>query len=463
MSLIMNLIMIGTGWIILPVLYGVLKMETGNKKATVLGIALPEEERQAPEVLEICGRCRKALKRAAWGTAVFPAVFFWMKSMTFYTMLYMFWIFMMIFVFMIPVAKYGEELKRLKYRKGWGSRNGKGAPEETPPCGQPVRASNRKLLALLCVLSVLPVLWVLISPRQDGEKLSVCLILLSLASIVWILAALMLWMDRQKNEVISRDQEENLEFNRKKKKLRAAAGTWAGVLSVLLVWAAAAGAENDFEPDAGWIPALLLFVVVITVLMLGAEWKIIRMRREMTTWLEGYDSEERCWYFGAMLYYNPEDRHFLVERRVGSGLSMNMASAGGKVAAFLVLLLILFCVAGVPFLVGRDEFTPVGLKVENGTLYAVHTGNEYEIPEDEITSVERLEKLPELTRKNGTGLPNLLKGRFRTEDRENRWLCLNPENHVFLQIGTDDGKVYLFSGRTDGETDEVWRELTKGR
>ena len=39
-----------------------MKLEIGDKKKTVLGIAIPEEFRKDPRVLEICGKFRRDMK-----------------------------------------------------------------------------------------------------------------------------------------------------------------------------------------------------------------------------------------------------------------------------------------------------------------------------------------------------------------------------------------------------------------
>lgn len=461
MTLWFQLFILGSGWILLPILYGFLRMEVGEKKPAVIGIVIPEEVRKAPQVLEIIALYRRALKRCVWFAALFPVAFCWSRSMTFYMAMYMFWIFLTVFLFMVPPARYGERLKKLKYQNGWGSRTDMTGASGFDPGVSPVRPADKKRSVCFLILSMLPVPGALLMDCAAEEKISRLLLLLALSGTVWILTAMLWWMDRQKDEAVSRDPEENRNFNQDKKRLRAVSWNWISALSALLVWAAFVGLQNDFEPEAGWIAGLLVYTAAVIVLAIGCEWKILRMRKEKAVWLDGYDSEERYWYFGTMLYYNPDDRRFAVERRIGSGYSMNMASAGGKISAVLLILLLLFCLAGIPVMVGREEFTPVSLRMENDTLYALHTGTEYEIKTEEITDVVLLEQLPELSRKNGTGLPNLSKGRFRTDDRENRWLCLDPRNQLFLQVTTEEGNVYLFSDRTDEGTEKIWRELTE--
>lgn len=463
---IMNLILIGSMYVVLLILYFFLKLEISDKKATVLGIAVPEMMRKSEEVTVVCRRYLRDLRRLMMFLVIFPVTFFWMAdlSFAFYMLLYMIWVFLSVGAAAYPCAKYGEQIKELKRKNEWENKekpeNGESISADVLP---PVRTVRKGLTAVFCLLSVVPAAAAFFSETDPESRSEDVLILLSLAGMVWIICLLILWMDRQKSEMISRDTDVNLKFNRDKKRMRTDAWNWMAGLSVLFVWGTAFAMRDEFRGMAVWLAGVIVYSILILIICAWCEWKIIRMRRKMMTSLEEYDREESCWYFGALIYYNPEDRHFLVENRIGSGYSVNLGSVGGKVSAVLTGVLLLFCLIGVPLLIARDEFTPVGLEIRDETLCALHTGTEYEIPEDEIAAVSLITELPEMSRRNGTGLPNLLKGRFRTEDREDIRVCLNPENSRFLKVETTENKIYLFSGSTDEETEKVYRMMTGSR
>lgn len=459
MGVMMNLIMLGCTYPIVLIMYVFMKLEIGDKKKTVLGIAVPEEFRKDPQVLEICGQFRKSMRLGLIVMLIFPAVFFWMPWFTLYITGYLIWVYLMIGVELYPMAKYGERLKELKRKRGWGRAGVQESTVDFSIAVQPVHAAKKGLLAVLCVLSVPPILWELVRQPEQDLKWAYTLILVMMASIVWLLSGMLIWLDRQKSEIISRDSDVNLEFNRRKKRMRASAWTWAAGWSVLLVWLTAFALHDRLGGMIAYTVEVAVYTVVVCWLMFRCEWGILRVRREMTTTLENYDSDETHWYFGALVYYNPNDRHAFVENRVGTGSTMNLASTGGKVMAALTVLLLIGCLIGVPILVGRDEFTPVSLFVEDGTLKSIHTGTEYEISEQDIASAVLLEELPDVSRKNGTGLPNLSKGRYKIEGHGNGYLCLNPQNKVFLMVETREGQTYLFSDATDEGTVAAYEAL----
>ncbi|MCL2704356.1 MAG: DUF5808 domain-containing protein [Defluviitaleaceae bacterium] len=57
---------------------------------------------------------------------------------------------------------------------------------------------------------------------------------------------------------------------------------------------------------------------------------------------EVYEDDDLCWAFGVMIYNNPKDSRTFVEKRMGHGMTMNIASAGGK--AFAVIIVLAFAV-----------------------------------------------------------------------------------------------------------------------
>ena len=235
MSLMMNLVMLGCTYPILFFLYFFMKLEIGDKKKTLLGIAVPEEFRQEPQVQEICRLFRRDMKRGLAVMIVFPAVFFWAPWFTWYITGYLLWVYLMMAVEFVPMIRYGEQLKTLKRRMGWGGWNS-GTEVDFSIALQPVHVVKKWLLALLFFLSLPPVLWELIFRKSGAGTWDYVVILTAMAAVVWCFCVMLVRLDRQKSELISRDGEVNLAFNRSKKRLRAVAWTWTAALSVVLVW-----------------------------------------------------------------------------------------------------------------------------------------------------------------------------------------------------------------------------------
>lgn len=457
--LLMNIIILGISYPILFIMYFFMKLEISDKKETLLGISIPKEFRQDSAITEVLTHYKKSMRWILIAMIIFPLCFIWLNKFTFYITGYLLWIYLMMFAFIVPFARYGEQLKKIKYENGWGCKKAQTTTVDFSLALQPVHAVKKWIFLLLSAVSIIPVIFELQQNQNPEMKWTNVLILAILAGDVWLFSILSIWMDKQKSEILSQNSTMNQNFNRSKKRIRARYFTWIAGLSTVLVYLTSFHLHDRLGGMTGFFFTITVYTILLCWLVVYSELKILRLRKKMTKDLYDYDQDENNWYFGALMYYNPNDKHFMVEKRIGFGYSINMASVGGKISAAFIIILLAGCLFGIPWLVGMDEFTPVSLEIEEETIQAVHNKTRYEIPEKEIQNVKLLEELPEVSRKNGTGLPNLSKGYYKIGESSSGYLCLNPENELFLMIETKDDTIYLFSDNTDKGTATVYQNL----
>ena len=73
-----------------------------------------------------------------------------------------------------------------------------------------------------------------------------------------------------------------------------------------------------------------------------------------------YEDDDLYWALGAMFYNNPNDAQTLVEKRIGAGMTVNVATIGGKVViGFLILMLAVL--TGVTLYYALQEFVSIGI------------------------------------------------------------------------------------------------------
>ena len=149
--------------------------------------------------------------------------------------------------------------------------------------------------------------------------------------------------------------------------------------------------------------------------------------------LIGGVEDDRNW-IGGMLYYNPRDSHTIVDKRVGIGTTVNMATKAGK-GTILFIIIALLMLPLVCVWVIAEEFTPIHLEIENQSLCAEHIRTDYEI-----------------------SLDDLEKGTFKISGEGECQVFLNPQNKKFLYF-TANGKNYYMSGIDDTETEEIYQEI----
>lgn len=168
--------------------------------------------------------------------------------------------------------------------------------------------------------------------------------------------------------------------------------------------------------------------------------------------------DEDNWLWG-MIYYNPRDKHVLVDKHIGMGTTMNMATPAGKAVGvfcgLMLLYLLMICIWCMLL-----EFVPIQLAVTDGRLVASQIGQDYTVPVCIVEEVELLEELPKLSKVNGTGMDTLKKGTYRIPEVGRCQVFLNPQNQVFIRFEAA-GTTYYMSGYDDAETLEVYEALKK--
>lgn len=173
---------------------------------------------------------------------------------------------------------------------------------------------------------------------------------------------------------------------------------------------------------------------------------------------EGREQDDDDYWMYGMFYYNKKDSHFLVEKRVGIGTTVNMARPAAKVSAVLLAIIMLFIPFSSIWLVA-DEFTPVSLTIDTKEIKSKQFEGTYTIPVSEIETVEVLNTLPDHDKLVGTALDNLYRGSFRFDGYDKCKVCLDPRNGYFLAVTMKDGKVYLLGDKTDKGTKAVYDKL----
>ena len=159
------------------------------------------------------------------------------------------------------------------------------------------------------------------------------------------------------------------------------------------------------------------------------------------------------------MYYNPKDSRFMVENRLGTGTSVNMAKTSGKIMYVFAALCLLIIPVSCVWMIMLD-FTPISSKLENETIVCAHLSVEYEIPLEEVENYTVLSELPDMIKVSGNGMDNVLSGTYEIYREGMFETFLNPQNNLFIKIETDD-EMYYISGVDDAETQKIIDELEK--
>ncbi len=438
------------------IMFAVLKLNGTPQKGLYFMVKLSGEQAKTSEVEAIC---KKYNKQMIWNLVILLAAPIPMLFIPWFSIFFLFWsvwfIYSMI-AFFIPFWIANTKLKHLKQEKGW--KEGIEAPVyvELKEAGILRKVKWYHFLPQ-CLLGIV-LFWMTFTQCVTEKKALVGTVQGTFAVLTFLFWIAAVWMDGLKTQVISSNSDVNLNYNRAKKNLWKnfwIVCSWIHVIYMgilTLAWRDEAGLDTAFG-------VATVIYTVGTLLMLV--WLIVKKnsldkRYEEHMNLVEIDNEDN--WIGGMIYYNPKDKHVMIEKKLGMGSTINMARPSAKIMAGLLLLLFLqmpvlnvWCIL--------LEVTPIGLHVEDNKLMATQLRDEIVIPLHSIREAELLSELPAMSRNSGTSMEELRKGSFMIkEDKTGCQVFLNPKNEVFIRIETSIETYYL-SGFDDEETMAIYEMI----
>ncbi len=158
-------------------------------------------------------------------------------------------------------------------------------------------------------------------------------------------------------------------------------------------------------------------------------------------------------YWQGFFYNNPNDKRVMVEKRIGYGFTVNMATTGGKIVVYGILGL-----AGVMliFLTGLFldmDFSSFKLSVREQTVFIDAPLYHYSFTLDEITEITTLSTIPSGQRTNGAETARYCLGHFKLTGYGASRLYVYKDNPPYIAVRLQDGFV-LINGKTPEETQQ---------
>lgn len=456
MTLILNGLFLLTCYPILFFLYFMLR-KAHDKNGYCFGTTLKRELREDEAVKQIIADYQKNLKTNMIVLAVIVIPVFFIPSVSIAMTIWMIWLLVVCFYPMLWMAKGNKQIRELKQERGWDQVS-EVAYTDLKTASVPRKVKLTSFLPTL-IFSTIPVAlsFVLFEAEELGT-FGWIVAIFALCTYLFYLGAV--WTDKQKITVICEDSDTNMNFARAKKQAWKnywltcswvnGAFTW---MVLLFVW----------QRDWGMVWLVWGSVVYGVVIMAVTIWLIKKIKgindayESKRTVFDASD-DDRHWIYGLM-YYNENDKHIMVENRMGTGTAMNMATGVGKGSYFIATIALLSIPVICVWLI-MLEFTPLDTKVVDDTIVCKHLSVEYEIPLEDIEEYTVVTELPDMTKVNGNGMDNIFSGTFEIYREGMFETFLNPQNDLFIKIETED-EMYYISGVDDGATQKIIDELEK--
>ena len=431
-------------WI--PVLIAWLNVnEARFKKNIAVGVTIPPQSQNDPEVTEILNVFRKR-EYAVCGGLILLGILCMFMTEGFSMTVWMLWIVGSIIVPYIPYIICNLQMKALKQEKGWVQQKHV-VYADTSAVGE-IRWMSPWLFVPPCILSAVPAF-------LDQDLAAVYILLAVFCVLFWFSYR---WLYRTKAEMV----DENTELTKVLTRIRHA--RW-GKIWLLISWFMAMTSIIMFfsvkYPGYSY-GALLLLTAAVTACSIGLEMNTRRLQEKLTegSGKDWYVDEDDHWIFG-MFYCNPNDARLIINNRVGLNSTVNIARKPGMIfMAFTGLILLSLPFSGIWF-DGMDRQEILLEMTDSGTVHAHAGWTDYTVKTEEIEEMEVLYELPEgLSRRSGTGMEHLIKGRFTSERTGNMTVLADPTVPPYILIRTEDGSYYMFNARDAATTEQTAKEIT---
>lgn len=437
-------------------MYLFIKMGAGPKKGVYFGVTLTSEQAKEQRVKEVTDCYHKEMKTWLLGILLMPLPMIFIPWSSVWGLGFCLWVAISGVAFFIPFGVANHRLKVWKLEQGFAVQEDPVIYTELKQAGD-VRRVKWFHFSPQIAISVLVIVGAFVIHQQQENRLLLIMAgtFGAITFLYWLAAV---WMDRQKTMAVSTDSDVNVNYARAKKNLWK--NFWVGCSWVHVIYMIVQGCfllEKSLITVSFWV-LMILYTMATMIFLFWMLHKKARLDKKYEDKMDICQQDMDKYYIWGLIYYNPHDKHTMVESRNGIGTNTNLATPVGKgvvvLLAALTLHVFILAVSGVV-----QEFTPIRLQVEDGCVVAEHT-SEYRIALHSIKEAQLLTEWPKMSRNHGWNTDSLVKGSFHLKEEKKDCEVMGYDySTLFLRIDTSWG-TYIFSG-DDEETRQVYEMLIK--
>ncbi|MBQ8625417.1 MAG: hypothetical protein IJ419_04500 [Agathobacter sp.] len=449
-SMFMSIIFFVTCYPILLAMYFMLR-NSGDKNAYCFGATLKKELRNDDAVKAIDAEFRKNLKWSTIILGIIPIPFAFIPYFSISMSLWMFWILAICFIPSLWFAIANRKIKDLKQERGWNEERSV-SYTDLKTASVPRKVKLVTFLPAL-ILSTIPIIIACIIFQGHGYEIYGWLVAL-FGLCTYLFYACAVWTDKQKITIICEDSDTNMNYARAKKQVWKNFSLACAWINTAFTWFILFLMWQSGLAVSGVIWGTIVYCVAIMGITGWIIKKIFDINKTYEAKRTIFDAadDDKNWIWGQV-YYNKNDKHYMIESRLGTGTTVNLGNKAGMVTIFFSVVAVL-SIPIVSIWIILAEFTPIQVTVEDDVIICQQLNVDYEIPLADIDAYTTVTELPEMTKVNGSGMDNLLIGTFEVYREGMFEVFLNPQNDLFIKLTVDE-QVYYIGGADDETTQEV--------
>ncbi|MFA9466631.1 MAG: DUF5808 domain-containing protein [Velocimicrobium sp.] len=449
-SIVINLFVTLVVWVSLVLTDKTAESANGN---ILLGVSLPHLELQNNEVQIIVQKYHKAytLTGTIFFLLMLPLLII-SKYVSISILYILAWCCLLFFVNSLIQKRYFNKLYTLKKENKWyvGEKHIISIDTEVSRLKGKMPAS-RFWFFLAFIISIIPIVPLLY--KQEYHYFSLVFPICSLISVVIGFLAYMI-VTKERTITYSENTEVNLALNQIYKHqwskcwiLQAHIGSILYTLMFFLV--------QYRILDSSVMMALLGISTCLTYAPILSAYYTIRNERHnllLFTSKEVYIDEDQYWATGN--YNNPNDKRIWVEKRIGFGTTVNMASKFGKFSNVFLAIIVIGTIVLAKFLMPLD-FGTVEFELKNHIAYISAPMYSDSFSIDDVKTMEQIDQLPKMSKHNGGDSDRFFVGKFNVQGYGNCSVYVHRNNPPYIVITLSD-RIIIFNGVTPQKTDEFY-------
>lgn len=455
----MDIVLISVGIILMISVYVSNNSATKIKGNVLLSVTLPLEALKNKEVLEIVSEYKKSnMKFIIVGSIAFvPAIFMTYMSCTF---LYLFlWVLVLIYGSNKISNKYNEKLMNIKRENDWLLPSKHLITIDT----EVSRMKNKMIISKLwfipsIIMSIVPIIIAFKKANIFGSSIIVIACTSILSTIIFIIIYRSYCV--QRTEVFSEDTKVNLACNTIYKRTWTSGCVIAATIQSISMVLVFSLLMLEINNEVLFIVSVMIPASTVGIGIYYINNKVRTEQNRLISTSEKPIYTDNDEYWKNDVYNNPSDRRVMIEKRVGYGLTYNVATRKGKIMTYGSYVFSILVPLGIIVMLFIFDFTKFKLSIDNNlvNISAPIYGTTFEV--EDIEEISKIDSFPKLFRTNGAGTDRYSLGNFSVDGYGKSKLYVYNQNPPYIAIKLK-GEYVFINGTTEEETNEYYEVLIK--